>query len=110
MHNKKVLILGLARSGYSAALTLNKLNNEVVVNDYNTEEKLNKEQINELKKLNIKCIFGNHPDNLLDNSFDYLIKNPGIRNDHKYVLKARKLGIPVINVVELDYNFLPKDV
>ena len=110
MHNKKVLILGLARSGYSAALTLNKLNNEVVVNDYNTEEKLNKEQINELKKLNIKCIFGNHPDNLLDNSFDYLIKNPGIRNDHKYVLKASELGIPVINEVELAYNLLPKDV
>ena len=110
MHNKKVLILGLARSGYSAALTLNKLNCEVIINDYNTEEKLNSNQINELKELNIKCIFGSHPDDLLDKSFDYLIKNPGIRNDHKYVLKANELGIPVINEVELAYRLLPKDV
>lgn len=108
--NKKVLILGLARSGYSASLTLKKLNCEIIVNDYNEEEKLNKEQVNKLKSLNIKCIFGRHPDDLLDDSFDYIIKNPGIRNDHKYVLKAKELGIPVINEVELGFNLLPHDV
>jgi UDP-N-acetylmuramoylalanine--D-glutamate ligase len=55
-------------------------------------------------------VFGSHPDDLLDNTFAYLIKNPGIRNDHKYVLKAHELGIPVINEVELAYNLLPKDI
>ena len=34
-----------------------------------------------------------------DESFDYLIKNPGIKIDHSYVLKARELNIPVINEV-----------
>ncbi len=109
-NNKKILILGLARSGYSAAITLHKLNCEIIVNDYNNEEKLNKNQIIELKKLNIKCIFGSHPDELFDKTFDYIIKNPGIRNDHKYVLKAHELNIPVINEVELAYNLLPRDV
>lgn len=109
-NNKKILILGLARSGFSAALTLHKLNCEIIVNDYNSEDKLNKEQIKKLKDLNIKCIFGSHPDDLIDDTFDYMIKNPGIRNDHKYVLKANELGIPVINEVELAYNLLPKDV
>jgi len=109
-NNKKILILGLARSGYSAALVLHKLNCEIIVNDYNNEDKLNKNQISELKKMNIKCIFGSHPDDLLDKSFDYIIKNPGIRNDHKYVLLANKLNIPVINEVELAYNLLPSDV
>ena len=109
-NNKKILILGLARSGFSAALTLHKLNCEIVVNDYNSEDKLNKEQIKKLKDLNIKCIFGSHPDDLINDTFDYMIKNPGIRNDHKYVLKANELGIPVINEVELAYNLLPKDV
>ena len=108
--NKKVLILGLARSGFAAALTLHKLKCEVVVNDLNLEEKLEKNQINKLKELGITYIFGTHPDDLLDNSFDYIIKNPGIRNDHKYVLKANELNIPVINEVELAYNLLPKDV
>ena len=108
--NKKVLILGLARSGFSAALTLYKLNCEIIVNDYNQEDKLDKSQINKLKELGITCIFGSHPDDLIDNTIDYIIKNPGIRNDHKYVLKANELNIPVINEVELAYNLLPKDV
>ena len=109
-NNKKVLILGLARSGYSVALVLHKLNCNIVVNDYNIEEKLDKDQIKKLKELNIKCLFGSHPDDLLDKSFDYVIKNPGIRNDHKYVLLANKLNIPVINEVEVAYHLLPKDV
>ena len=108
--NKKILILGLARSGFSAALTLHKLNCFIIVNDYNKEENLNKKQIEELRKLNIKCLFGSHPDDLIDESFDFIIKNPGIRNDHKYVLKAKKLNIPVINEVELAYNLLPNNV
>jgi len=46
----------------------------------------------------------------LDDSFDYLIKNPGVPIDHKYVLKARELGIEVINEVEMAYRLLPDDV
>ena len=109
-NNKKILILGLARSGFSAALILSKLNCEIIVNDYNKEDKFDKNQIKKLRELNIECIFGIHPDDLIDNSFDYIIKNPGIRNDHKYVLKANELNIPVINEVELAYNLLPDDV
>ena len=108
--SKKILILGLARSGYSAALTLKKLKCEVVVNDLNKEENLNKEQVTKLKELNISCIFGSHPDDLVDKTFDYIIKNPGIRNDHKYVIKANQLNIPVINEVELAYHLLPKNI
>ena len=35
--------------------------------------------------------------------FDYLIKNPGVPIDHKYVVQANKLGIEVINEVEMAY-------
>ena len=58
--NKKVLILGLARSGYSVFLTLKKLGCEIIVNDISSEDKLNHEQIEKLKKLDIKCLFGSH--------------------------------------------------
>ncbi len=108
-HNK-ILVLGFARSGYEAAKFLKKRDNEVILNDYASEEKLEKEKVEELRSLGIECIFGSHPDNLLDESFDYVIKNPGIRNDHKYVLKAKELGIPVINEVEMAYSLLPEDV
>ena len=103
--NKKILVLGAARSGISCASKLIELNNEVILNDIKETSSF---EITKLKEKGVKCIFGSHPDNLLDNSFDYVIKNPGIRNDHKYVILANKLNIPVINEVEFAYHLLPK--
>ena len=108
--NKKILILGMARSGYEAAKILVKKNNKVILNDLGKEEKQNSEQVKELRDLGVELIFGSHPDDLLDTSFNYLIKNPGIAIDHKYVLRAKELGIEVINEVEMTYRLLPKDV
>ena len=108
--NKKILVLGMARSGYEAAKYLIKHGNTVILNDGGSEEKQKKEQVEELKKLGVTLIFGSHPDDLLDDSFDYLIKNPGISIDHKYVLKARELNIEVINEAEMAYRLLPDSV
>ena len=108
--NNKVLILGLARSGYQAAKVLIKRGNTVILNDGKAEEKLDQVQIKELRVAGVELIFGGHPDDLLDSSFDYLIKNPGVPIDHKYVLKARELGIEVINEVEMAYRLLPENV
>lgn len=108
--NKKVLVLGMARSGYEAAKYLVKHGNTVILNDGGSAEKQKKEQIEELEKLGVTLIFGSHPDDLLDDTFDYLIKNPGIPIDHKYVLKARELNIEVINEAEMAYRLLPDDV
>lgn len=108
--NKKILVLGMARSGYEAAKYLVKHGNTVILNDGGSVEKQKKEQIEELEKLGVTLIFGSHPDDLLDDTFDYLIKNPGIPIDHKYVLKARELNIEVINEAEMAYRLLPDDV
>ena len=108
--NNKILILGFARSGYEAAKLLIKRGNTVILNDSKNEDDLDKNKISELKELGVKFIFGSHPDNLLDKSFDYLIKNPGVPIDHKYVLDANKLGVEVINEVEMSYRLLPNGV
>ena len=108
--NKKVLILGFARSGYQAAKVLIGRGNEVILNDAKEESQVDQLQVNELRSLGVQLVFGSHPDDLLDSTFDYLIKNPGVPIDHKYVLKAKKLGIPVINEVEMAYHLLPKDI
>ena len=108
--NNKILILGLARSGYQAAKLLIKRGNTVYLNDAKEEEKQDPNQVAELRKLGVNLIFGSHPDDLLDASFDYLIKNPGVPIDHKYVLKARSLNVEVINEVEMAYRLLPSNV
>ena len=108
--NKKIFILGLARSGYNAAKILVERDNKVILNDGKDESKLDASQISELRDLGVQLIFGTHPDDILDSSFDYLIKNPGVPIDHKYVLKARELGVEVINELEMAYRLLPEGV
>ena len=103
-NNKKVLVLGLAKSGYEVCKVLSSLNCDITLNDINTNQ--DEKVIEELESLNIKIIIGKHPDNLLDSSYSYLIKNPGISIDHKYVIKAKELGIPVINEMEVGYNLI----
>ncbi len=106
--NNKILILGFARSGYEAAKFLLKRGNEVYLTDMKTDH--DQDQIKELEELGIHFVLGSHPDDLLDSSFDYLIKNPGVPIDHKYVLEAHKLGVEVINEVEMAYRLLPPNI
>ena len=100
---KKIFILGMARSGYEAALVLSR-DNTVLITD-RCEQELSK--VNELEKNNVKVVITEDPVNLLDESYDYVVKNPGIKLDHPIVLKANDLNIPVINEVEVAYHYLP---
>ena len=102
--NKKIFILGMARSGYEAAKFLSNFNNEIIVNDGSIDQ--NSDHILELESLGIKVILGDHPDDILTGDFDYLIKNPGIKDTHKYVKFANENNIKVINEMELAYYFL----
>lgn len=106
--NKKIFILGMARSGYHAAKILAKRNNEIVLSDIN--ENQDKDHIKELEELGVKLILGSDPDNILDESFDYMIKNPGVKFDNKYVKYANEHNIKVINEIEMAYHLLPKGV
>lgn len=106
--NKKIFILGMARSGYHAARILAKRGNTIVLNDKNANQ--DKNHIKELEDLGVRVILGDHPDDILDESFDYLIKNPGVHFDHKYLKYAEEHNIKVINEIEMAYHLLPKGV
>ena len=104
--NKKIFILGMARSGYEVAKILAN-NNTVLVTDMKDQQD---EKVKELNDLGVNVIITDKPVELLDETYDYLIKNPGIKFEHPCVEKAEKLNIPVINEVEAAYHFLPEDV
>ena len=101
---KKIFILGMARSGYEVAKILGERKCQLLLNDKKEEALQNKEQVEELKKLGVELVFGSHPEDLLDESYDYVIKNPGISNNHFYIQKANSLHIPVLNEVEVAYQ------
>lgn len=108
--NKKVLILGFARSGYDCAKLLIKRGNKVVITDNKEKDKLDLEKIKELENLGVEFILGNADEMILDDSYDYLIKSPGVPVKHPFVLRANDLGVSVVNEVEVAYHLLPENV
>ena len=100
--NKKIFILGMGRSGVSVARLLSK-KNEVLI----TDMKRNDDDIKELEKLGVKVVITSDQDLLLDESFDVVVKNPGVKLDHPVVLKANSFNIPVITELEVAYRYLP---
>ncbi|MDQ0177662.1 UDP-N-acetylmuramoyl-L-alanine--D-glutamate ligase [Bacillus chungangensis] len=99
--HKKILVLGLAKSGVSAALLLHKLGAFVTVNDYKPFSE-NPDAQGLLEK-GIKVICGEHPLALLDEGFELMVKNPGIPYTNPLVSRAREQGLPIITEVELAY-------
>ena len=99
--NKKVLVLGLAKSGESAARLLDKLGAIVTVNDGKPFEENPAAQ--SLLEDGIKVITGGHPLELLDEDFALMVKNPGIPYSNPMIEKALAKGIPILTEVELAY-------
>lgn len=100
-NNKKVLILGLAKSGEAAARLLSRLGAIVTVNDGKAFEENPAAQ--SLLEEGIKVVCGSHPLELLDEDFAVMVKNPGIPYQNPMLEKAFSKGIPVLTEVELAY-------
>ena len=54
--------------------------------------------------MGIKVICGEHPEDLLDEGFELVVKNPGIPYRNFIVEDAIRRGIPVVTEVELAYQ------
>ena len=101
--NKKVLIVGLAKSGFYAAQLLQQLGAQVTVNDKQTLPNDDKSLV-QLQQLGIQVIMGGHPLQLLDEDFSLIVKNPGIPYDNPLIKAAVARKIPIITEPELAYE------
>ncbi len=105
--NKKVLVMGLQRSGMGAALLLERLGASVTVTDMKSLDELRLNQEDSLLKLlgkeRIKIKAGGHNErDFLD--ADLIVISPGVRTDMPLLEKARQRGIEVIGELELAYR------
>ncbi|MFH5810964.1 UDP-N-acetylmuramoyl-L-alanine--D-glutamate ligase [Companilactobacillus sp. FL22-1] len=101
--NKKILVLGLAKSGFAVAKLLKSKGAKVTVVDSNPLD--NNTEAQALIDDGFKVITGSNDANLIDGSFDYLVKNPGIFYSNELVQRAESLKIPVITEPEIAYSF-----
>lgn len=105
--NQKIFILGMARSGYEVAKVLLQRENDITITDQKEQDQV---RLEEISSMGAKFILSDEPANYLDETFNLVVKNPGIDYNHPVCQKAESLGIRVINEMELVYNILPKDV
>ena len=96
---KKVLVVGMARSGVAAAQLLRASGAEVTVNDSKTEEELG-QQLKPLEGLQLERRFGCAAAELLEGK-DCLVISPGIPDSAPFVVRAKEMGIYVIGELEL---------
>ena len=106
IENEKILIIGMSKSGYNIAKLLAK-SNEIVISDKKDQDE---DKLKELESMGIKYIQSDHQEDILDSSFDILVRNPGVDPHNKVIVKAKDLNIPITNEMEIAYHYLPKGV
>lgn len=102
---KKVLVVGMARSGVAAAQLLVKHGALVTVNDSKTREELG-DVLSPLENLPVQWALGCPAMDVLAGQ-DVLVISPGIPDSVPFVQKAKADGIYVIGEVELAYQLTP---
>jgi len=99
---KEVVVLGLAKSGTAIAKVLHLLGAHVIVNEAKPEDQCPEKA--ELEALGIQVICGGHPEDLINEKIELVVKNPGIPYTIKPLLQAQSLNIPIITEVEIAYQ------
>jgi UDP-N-acetylmuramoylalanine--D-glutamate ligase len=105
LNKKRVLVVGLGRSGVASALFLKSRGARVTVSDAKSEDQL-PDEIPALLDQGIAVETGGHGERTFQNQ-DLIVVSPGVPVDSQALNQARALGAPVIGEIELACEFLP---
>ncbi len=100
---KKVLVLGLSKSGIAAAKFAKKHGAVVYLTEGKDVSPENLYKVDELKNLGINVEYGAHSDEFINNA-DLVVTSPGIPPHSEIIQRIRKQNIPVISELELAYR------
>lgn len=104
VHGKRVLVVGLGKSGVASSLFLQSRGARVTVSDEKSQEQLRNE-IPALLDKGIVVETGKHGERTFRDQ-DLIVVSPGVPNDVPQLIGARKTGIPVIGEIELAARYL----
>ena len=100
---KKVLVLGLSKSGIAAAKLAKKHGAVVYLTEGKDVTSENLYKVEELKNFGINVEYGAHSDEFI-NQADVVVTSPGIPPHSEIIQRIRKQNIPVISELELAYR------
>jgi UDP-N-acetylmuramoylalanine--D-glutamate ligase len=104
LKNKRVLVVGLGKSGVASALFLKSRGARVTVSDSKPETEL-RDEILLLLEHGITVETGGHGDRTFRGQ-DLIVVSPGVAVDAPQLEQARNLGEPIIGEIELAAQFL----
>ena len=105
LNNKRVLVVGLGKSGVASALFLKARGAQVTVSDAKPQDELG-EQIPVLLDHGIAVETGGHGERTFRGQ-DLIVVSPGVPIDSPPLVQARTLGETLIGEIELAAQFLP---
>jgi len=106
--DKKITIVGLARSGLACANLLYDLGARVYVSD-NQDNRLTAANLKKLKSEKIKAELGKHTPGFIKDK-DLIVVSPGVSNESEAVIWAGEFNIPVISEIELGFLLCPAQI
>jgi len=96
---KKISVMGLGRSGIACAKLLKDRGFEVFASDINHKE---------IEIDGVEIELGKNSERILDSNM--VVVSPGIPLSHPIILKARKIGLPVVGELEMASRFIPEGI
>lgn len=109
LYNKNVLVLGLDSKTLAVTKLLTPDNKVTLV----YAEPFSNTTLNELKMDNAAIVKASRVDDYVDyisSSYDVLIVSSGVRDITKLKEKARMIGKPILNELEVSFHYLPNAV
>lgn len=100
LSGKKVLVVGLARSGMAAIRVLKKLGAEVTLSESKKKDDI--KEIGFLNENNVEIVGQDMA--VFERDFDLVVKNPGVPYRSPMMQKLQERNIPVITEIELAYQ------
>ena len=102
LKDKKVLVVGMGKSGKAAVQAMVKLGADVSVQDNKNSESVDHQMRVFLNDKNVTCYFGREPEDM--SVFDMLILSPGVSPELDFIEKARESGAEIIGELEIAYR------
>ena len=101
IRNKKILVVGLGRTGRATLEMLDGKGCELYAQDSKTREQMDEALIALIDRSCKDAFLGYVPD---ETKFDYVIMSPGVSPELEFVKKAEQAGAEVIGELELAYR------
>lgn len=100
--NKKVLVVGMGKSGIAAAEALLRAGASVTLYDQKSEEEISVQMRSLFRSQGAVCCFGEDPKN--PQRFEMVVMSPGVPESLPFVMEAEAAGAEVIGELELAWR------